>query len=62
MIARTADGWRVRGLNNDRSDSDAVNGSNLQGVLYATFQTTGPADGYGAPLATLPLVLGAPAK
>ena len=62
VIGHTDAGWQVRGLNNARADSEPVNGTNLQGVLYATFHTAGPAQGLAASLATLPLVLGAPAK
>jgi len=37
VIARVDGGWQVKGYNNDRPDSTVVNGGNLLGIVYATF-------------------------
>jgi signal peptidase I len=37
VIAPVNGGWQVKGYNNDRPDTTVVNGSNLLGVVYATF-------------------------
>jgi signal peptidase I len=43
LVARVDGGWQVKGWNNDRADTTVVNPSNLLGVVYATFQSSGPA-------------------
>ena len=37
LVVKLADGWRIRGLNNDRVDNDVVTRENLIGVIYASF-------------------------
>lgn len=43
VMGRTAEGWIVRGYNNDTADSTVVTAENLQGVVYATFHSSGRA-------------------
>lgn len=43
LVARVDGGWQVKGWNNDRADTTVVNPSNLLGVVYATFHSSGPA-------------------
>jgi signal peptidase I len=43
VIATVNGGWQVKGYNNDAPDSTVVNGSNLLGVVYATFHSAGRA-------------------
>ena len=64
VIARVADGWQVQGYNNDAPDSTVVNGGNLLGIVYATFQTAGrrPVMVAAAGLPAIPTVYAAPAK
>ena len=66
VVAKRDHGWTVKGYNNSRADSTVVNASNLLGVLYATFDTSGSPSSFDSPaIASLPsldLVLGAPAK
>lgn len=65
VVGRTATGWRVQGYNNDRADSTVVDGSNLLGVVYATFHTAGRDTGnFSAPASfeDVPVIVGAPAK
>ena len=38
---KVAQGWRVRGLNNELEDSDLVTRKNLIGVIYASFNYDG---------------------
>lgn len=45
LITKCRDGWRVRGLNNARHDSDAVVADNLLGVVVAAFTPIPPATG-----------------
>ncbi len=62
---RTEDGWIVRGFNNDRADSTAVNASNLLGVVYGTFYSNGRVEDEAAVAAVLahtPVALAAPAR
>jgi signal peptidase I len=40
--ARVDGGWRVKGYHNNRADSTLVNGGNLLGIVYATFQPAAP--------------------
>lgn len=40
LVAKCRDGWRVRGLNNARHDSDAVVADNLIGIVIAAFVPT----------------------
>ncbi|MGA3007555.1 MAG: S24/S26 family peptidase [Opitutaceae bacterium] len=42
LVARLNGGWEVKGWNNDQADTTVVNGSNLMGVVYATFHSSGP--------------------
>jgi signal peptidase I len=37
LVAKVRDGWRARGLNNDRPDSEPVQEQNLVGVVVAAF-------------------------
>lgn len=37
VIAKVDGGWEVQGYNNSRPDSTVVNGGNLLGIVYATF-------------------------
>ena len=66
VIAKASTGWTVKGYNNSRADSTIVNETNLLGVVYATFDTSGvPSSFETASLAGMPsldVVLGAPAK
>lgn len=41
LIASTNGGWIAQGYNNTEVDSTVVNGSNLMGVVYATFHSNG---------------------
>jgi len=41
LVVKLADGWRARGLNNDRVDDDLVTRKNLVGVIYASFNYEG---------------------
>lgn len=41
LVATVAGGWTAQGYNNAAPDSTVVNGSNLQGVVYATFHSNG---------------------
>ena len=64
VIAPVAGGWQVKGYNNDRADSTVVDGGNLLGIVYATFNSTGrtaiTVAGTSAP--ALETVFAAPAK
>jgi hypothetical protein len=64
VTAPVAGGWQVKGYNNDRADSTVVDGSNLLGIVYATFNSTGRAamTVAGSSLPVLETVLAAPAK
>jgi signal peptidase I len=57
---RVDGGWEVKGWNNDRADTTVVNGSNLIGVVYATFDSSGPA-GYAAAGNGVQVAMAAPA-
>ena len=37
LVVKLADGWRIRGVNNERVDDDVVTPKNLIGVIYASF-------------------------
>jgi signal peptidase I len=64
LVATAEGGWTAQGYNNEAADSTVVNGSNLQGVVYATFHSNGLLD--SAELASLvnsiPTALAAPAR
>jgi len=64
VIAPVAGGWQVKGYNNDAADSTVVNGSNLLGVVYATFYSAGraPVAIAAAILPAIETVYAAPAK
>jgi signal peptidase I len=65
LTARVDGGWQVKGWNNDRADSTVVNASNLLGVVYATFHSSGPASasaGYATTLNGVQVAWAAPAK
>ena len=64
VIASVAGGWQVKGYNNDRADSTVVDGSNLLGIVYATFNSTGRAavTVAGTSLPVIETVFAAPAK
>lgn len=67
LVARVEGGWQVRGWNNDRADSTIVNGANLLGVVYATFQSDGvlhdgPKALFASTVSGLQVALAAPAK
>jgi signal peptidase I len=53
LVARVDGGWQVKGWNNDRADTTVVNPSNLLGVVYATFQSSGPASAPALDVASL---------
>ena len=64
VIAPVDGGWQVKGYNNDAADSTVVNGSNLLGVVYATFYSAGraPVTIAAANLPAIETVYAAPAK
>ena len=64
VIAPVSGGWQVKGYNNDRADSTVVDSSNLLGIVYATFNSTGRAavTVAGTTLPVLETILAAPAK
>jgi signal peptidase I len=64
VIAPVAGGWQVKGYNNDAADSTVVNGSNLLGVVYATFHSAGraPVAIAATNLPAIETVYAAPAK
>lgn len=65
VVSMREDGWTVQGFNNRQPDSTVVNGSNLLGVVYATFNTAGSPSADSPSLGLMPamdVVLGAPAK
>jgi signal peptidase I len=64
VIAPVAGGWQVKGFNNDRADTSVVDNSNLLGVVYATFQSTGraPVSVASAAAPAIETVYAAPAK
>jgi signal peptidase I len=41
LVSATEGGWTAQGYNNAEPDSTVVNGTNLQGVVYATFHSNG---------------------
>ncbi len=65
LVARVDGGWQVKGWNNDRADTTVVNPSNLLGVVYATFHSSGtdsvPAL-YATTLNSVQVALAAPAR
>lgn len=63
LIARSNEGWTAKGFNNLAADSTPVNGSNLIGVVYATFYT-GAENMLIASTSTslVPVALAAPAR
>ncbi len=64
LVATVAGGWTAQGYNNAKADSTVVNGSNLQGVVYATFHSNGQqvADGLVEVVKSIPSALAAPAR
>jgi signal peptidase I len=65
LMARVDGGWQVKGWNNDRADTTIVNHSNLLGVVYATFHSSGPASVpalYATTLNSVQVALAAPAR
>lgn len=42
LVARTRDGWRVRGLNNRLQDMEPVRADNLLGVVVAAYTADSP--------------------
>lgn len=65
LVAPTTAGWVAQGYNNTASDSTVVNDTNLLGVVYVTFHSSGKTEGR-AELASLlnhtDIALAAPAK
>ena len=64
VVAPTVNGWQVQGYNNDRADTTVVDNSNLLGVVYATFHSTGRVPAMVASVAApaIETVYAAPAK
>jgi len=63
VVAPVAGGWQVQGYNNSRADTTVVDGSNLLGVVYATFHATSrPATVASTSLPAIETVYAAPAK
>jgi signal peptidase I len=65
LVARVNGGWKVKGWNNDRADTTVVNASNLLGVVYATFHSSGPASApalYATTLNSVQVAMAAPAR
>jgi signal peptidase I len=65
LTARVDGGWQVKGWNNDRADTTVVNATNLLGVVYATFQSSGSASApalYATTLNSVQVALAAPAR
>ena len=65
LVARVDGGWQVKGWNNDRADTTVVNTSNLLGVVYATFHSSGPASApalYATTLHGVQVAWAAPAR
>ncbi len=64
IVGNSANGWVVAGYNNADSDSTPVGASNLIGVVYATFHTSGVTDStmLAAVNASAPVALAAPAR
>jgi len=64
IIAPVAGGWQVKGFNNAQADSTVVNGGNLLGIVYATFNSSGraPVAVAASNLPAIDTVYAAPAK
>jgi len=64
VIGAVAGGWQVKGYNNDRPDTTVVNGGNLLGIVYATFNSVGrsPVAIAAANLPAVETVYAAPAR
>jgi signal peptidase I len=65
LVARVDGGWQVKGWNNDRADTTVVNATNLLGVVYATFHSSGSASApalYATTLNSVQVALAAPAR
>lgn len=66
LVARVDGGWQVKGWNNTAADTTVVNASNLMGVVYATFHSSGMSHRtpalYAATLDQVPVALAAPAR
>jgi hypothetical protein len=65
LVARVDGGWQVKGWNNDRADTTVVNATNLLGVVYATFHSSGSTSApalYATTLNSVQVALAAPAR
>jgi len=64
LVATVEGGWTAQGYNNETADSTVVNGSNLQGVVYATFHSSGRLDTVDLDglIKSIPAALAAPAR
>jgi len=64
LVATVAGGWTAQGYNNAEADSTVVNGSNLQGVVYATFHSNGQQASVDLAemLKSIPSAMAAPAR
>ena len=64
LVGSSANGWVAAGYNNNAADSTPVDASNLVGVVYATFHTSGVTDStmLAAVSASAPVALAAPAR
>jgi signal peptidase I len=61
LVTATEGGWTAQGYNNPTADSTVVNGSNLLGVVYATFHSNGHSD-LASVVMSVPSALAAPAR
>ena len=65
LVAPTANGWVAQGFNNAATDSTIVNDTNLMGVVYATFHSSGKSSAHSelaSIVSNTPVALAAPAK
>ena len=64
LVATVEGGWTAQGYNNETADSTVVNGSNLQGVVYAAFHSSGRLDTVDLDglIKSIPAALAAPAR
>jgi signal peptidase I len=63
LVSRQNGSWIAKGYNNSEVDSTPVNASNLVGVVYATFHTTGSSSESLASMnSSIGVALAAPAK
>jgi signal peptidase I len=61
LVTVASGGWIAQGYNNSSADSTVVNGSNLIGVIYATFHSNGHAN-LSELAMVVPSALAAPAR